>query len=147
MVHFGYAPSQMLEQAQLEVGLGMRFLSTCFELYGFLLTDCLWSSIWSFISTNNISLSYPDQVLPQRQRAGDQFIMERLVQQAGLTQKELISCNRCRLAIEAGTLADITTGILGWSPTYTGIFFLKFCSSLYNKLEQKRSFNFAGKQS
>jgi hypothetical protein len=36
--------------------------------------------------------------------------MERLVQQAGLTQKELISCNRCRLAMEAVTLADIVTG-------------------------------------
>jgi hypothetical protein len=36
--------------------------------------------------------------------------MERLVQQAALSQQDLFSCNRCRLAIEAVTMADITTG-------------------------------------
>jgi hypothetical protein len=56
-----------LEQAQLEVGLGTSFLSAPFELYGFLLTDCLWSTIWRFISKHNIALSNPDQVLPKRQ--------------------------------------------------------------------------------
>ena len=99
-----------LEQAQLEVGLGTSFLSVPFELYGFLLTDCLWSAIWSFISEHNISLSNPDQVLPKRQRQRDEFIMERLVQLTTLSQSELISCNRCRLAMEAVTLADIVTG-------------------------------------
>ena len=54
-----------LEQAQLEVGLGTSFLSAPFELYGFLLTDCLWSTIWSFISKHHISLVNPDQVLPK----------------------------------------------------------------------------------
>jgi hypothetical protein len=65
-----------LEQAQLEVGIGTPFLSTPFAQYGFLLTDCLWSSIWSFISSHHISLSYADQVLPKPQRERDQFIME-----------------------------------------------------------------------
>jgi hypothetical protein len=34
-----------LEQAQLEVGIGIAFLSTPFEQYGFLLTYCLWSGL------------------------------------------------------------------------------------------------------
>jgi len=99
-----------LEQAQLEVGLGMPFLDTPFGLYGFLLMDCLWATIWSFIPKHNISLSSPDQVLPKRQRQRDEFIMEKLVLLGTLTQSELISCNRCRLAMEAVTLADIVTG-------------------------------------
>jgi hypothetical protein len=99
-----------LEQAQLEIGIGTPFLDTSFAMYGFLLTDCLWSTIWSFISSHNITLSSPDQVLLHRQWHGDGFIMERLVALGTLTQRELISCNRCRLAIEAVTLADITTG-------------------------------------
>jgi hypothetical protein len=99
-----------LEQAQLEIGIGSSFLLESFDTYGFLLTDCLWSTIWAFISANKISLSYPDQVLPTRQRQSDEFIMQRLVQQDTLSQAELISCNRCRLAIEAVTLADIVTG-------------------------------------
>lgn len=56
-----------LEQAQLEVGIGTPFLSKPFETYGFLLTDCLWKTIWEFLSTHDISLSYRDQVLPQLQ--------------------------------------------------------------------------------
>jgi hypothetical protein len=103
-----------LKQAQLKVGLGTSFLSAPFELYGFLLMDCLWSTIWSFILAHNISLSNPDQVLPKRQCQRDEFIMERLVQQTTLSQGKLISCNRCRLATEAMTLADIVTGDGKW---------------------------------
>ena len=55
-----------LEQAQLEVGIGTSFLSEPFETYGFLLTDCLWATIWAFISAHNISLSYGNQILPTR---------------------------------------------------------------------------------
>jgi hypothetical protein len=99
-----------LEQAQLEIGIGSSFLLESFDTYGFLLTNCLWSTIWAFISAHHITLSYPDQVLPQRQRQGDEFIMQRLVQQDTLSRADLISCNRCRLAIEAVTLADIVTG-------------------------------------
>jgi hypothetical protein len=36
--------------------------------------------------------------------------MERLIQQATLSQQDLISCNHCWLALEAVTLADICTG-------------------------------------
>jgi hypothetical protein len=99
-----------LEQAQLEIGIGSSFLLEPFETYGFLLTDCFWKTVWAFISAHSISLSLPDQVLPQRQRQSDEFIMQRLVQQPTLSHAELISCNRCRLAIEAVTLADIVTG-------------------------------------
>lgn len=57
-----------LEQVQLEVGISTAFLSAPFESYGFLLTDCFWKSIWSFLSTQDITLSCTDQVLPTCQR-------------------------------------------------------------------------------
>jgi hypothetical protein len=56
-----------LEQAQLEVGISTSFLSEPFGTYGFLLTDCLWKSIWNFLSAHDISLVNRDQVLPPRQ--------------------------------------------------------------------------------
>jgi hypothetical protein len=99
-----------LEQAQLEVGIGMSFLSEPFDTYGFLLMECLWATIWAFISAHNISLSYGNQVLPQCQRQGDEFIMQLLIQKPTLSHSDLISCNQCRLAIEVVTLADIVTG-------------------------------------
>jgi hypothetical protein len=98
----------------LLVGIGTPFLSEPFAQYGFLLTDCLWSTIWCFISEHKISLSYPDQVLPKRQWQGDEFIMERLIQHATLSQQDLISCNRCRLALEAVTV-ERNVQSLGWS--------------------------------
>jgi hypothetical protein len=96
-----------LEQAQLKVGIGTSFLSEPFDTYDFLTER---ATIWSFISAHNISLSYGDQVLPKRQRQGDEFIMHFLIQQPTLSRSDLISCNQCRLAIEAVTLADIVTG-------------------------------------
>ena len=96
-----------LEQAQLEVGIGTSFLSEPFAMYGFLLTDCLWKTIWSFISEHRISLAFGDQVLPKRQRQGDEFIMQLLIQQDTLSCTDLISCNCCCLTIEAVTLADM----------------------------------------
>ena len=99
-----------LEQAQLEVSIGTPFLSAPFRTYGFLLTDCLWKSIWHFLSAHDISLLNWDQVLPQCQCQCDQFIMERLIQCPSLSQADLISCNWCQLAIEAVTLADLMTG-------------------------------------
>ena len=51
-----------------------------------------------------------DQVLPHCQREGDAFIMELLVVSNRFSQTELIRINRCRLALWAMALADITTG-------------------------------------
>jgi hypothetical protein len=95
-----------LEQAQLEVRLGTSFLSVPFVL----LMNCLWSTIWSFISKNNIFLPDPDQVLPKQQCQRDEFIMEWMVQQTTLSQVELISCNRCCLTMEGVTFLEMESG-------------------------------------
>jgi hypothetical protein len=99
-----------LEQGQLEVGIGTPFLEASFDSYGFLLTDIWWKTVWEFIWKHGIRLTYPDQFLPTLQRTGDVFIMDLLCSRTELTQSEILSCNRCRLALEAITLADITNG-------------------------------------
>jgi hypothetical protein len=98
-----------LEQAQLEVGIGTPFLEASFADFGFLLTDCWWKSVWEFIWKHDITLTYPDQHLPPQQRDGNSFIMALLCSRPELSQSELVSCNRCRLSIEAVTLADIAS--------------------------------------
>jgi hypothetical protein len=98
------------EQAQLKVGLGIPFLDSEFDLLDFLLADCLWKAIWKFTSTYGIRLVFHRQVLPYRRHVNDVFIMEALSYCKELTEADLISCNRCCLALEAVTLADITTG-------------------------------------
>jgi hypothetical protein len=99
-----------LKQTQLKIGISAPFLSTPYETYGYLLTDCLWASIWEFISAHNIALSCTDQVLPTCQCLRDDFIMECLLQLETLSHTDLLSCNCCHLAIEAITMADIATG-------------------------------------
>jgi hypothetical protein len=99
------------KQAQLEVRIGVPFLSASFDFYGFLLTDSWWRSVWEFTWRHKIQLSrvsFDD--VPIRHRENDSFIMERLVGQQGLSRSELISCNRCHLFLQAMTMADITTG-------------------------------------
>ena len=99
-----------LEQGQLEVGIGTPFLEASFESYGFLLTDIWWKTVWEFIWKHGIRLTYPDQFLPPLQCTGDVFIMDLLCSRTELTQSKILSCNRCRLALEAITLADIVNG-------------------------------------
>jgi hypothetical protein len=99
-----------LEQAQLEVGIGIPFLEASYGFYGFLLTDTWWKSVWEFIWMHGIELSSPNQIIPQPQRVGDGYIMERLCSQPELSQNKLLSCNRCRLYLEAVTMADIVNG-------------------------------------
>ena len=56
-----------LEQAQLEVGIGTPILEASFDDYGFLLTDTWWKSVWAFVWKHDITLTFADQALPQRQ--------------------------------------------------------------------------------
>jgi hypothetical protein len=69
-----------------------------------------WKSVWDFTWTHGIQFSHKDKVLPKPQRIGNAFITEKLCSLAALSQKELISCNRCRLYLESITLANIVSG-------------------------------------
>jgi hypothetical protein len=101
-----------LEQAQLEVGIGTPILEADYEQYGFLLTFCwikvLWKRLWEY----DIVLHQPEaeKVLPKLQREGDFFIMQRIVQSQGFMEEAMIQMNRCQLAFDALTIADVLSG-------------------------------------
>ena len=56
-----------LEQAQLEVGTSCSFLNEPFDIYGILLMECFWKTIWQFIWQHGIRLEWNDQVIPKPQ--------------------------------------------------------------------------------
>jgi len=64
-----------LEQAQLEVGIGIPLLESLYEQYGFLCTDSWIKVLWCFVLTYNILLM--DRNFFQWE--GDEFIMKCLV--------------------------------------------------------------------
>lgn len=94
------------------IGSGDRyFLSgTQFKKYGFLATDGWVKCLWKFISENNIELRCTEAVTPGLQQENDFFLMEALVERDEMDKSELISVNRCRLALEVLTAACITSG-------------------------------------
>jgi len=99
-----------LEQAQLEVGIGVPLMEAPFEQYGFLCTDCWIKSLWWFVSTYDILLTDRDYKVPPLQREGDEFIMERLVMSERFNEEVLIRINRCRIKKQVLTMADIMAG-------------------------------------
>ncbi len=99
------------EQAQLEVGLGLPFLELDFALYGPLLTPCWLRSLWEFLSHAGISLHSSDLVSrPRLQRVGDAFLMDLAFADSHWSRHDLLTINRCRLALHCLMVADVTTG-------------------------------------
>jgi len=114
-----------LEQAQLEVGIGIPILQAPFNVYGFLCTDCWIKGLWKFVSDHDVMVECKDYILPLLQCKADEFIMEKLIWVDIYKQKELLMFNRCRIQKEALTLADIIQGngigihrtAWAWEPT------------------------------
>ena len=99
-----------LEQLQLEIGVSTPVLETSFPRYGHLATDCLLKSIWEFLWKHEIRLRGTATPLPCEQRESDGFLMELITTELRMSKREVLGFNRCRLHMEAMTLADVTTG-------------------------------------
>jgi len=108
--HTGRYFNISLEQAQLEVGIGTPILEASYDDYGFLLTFCWVKVLWEFLWLHRVTLYNPEQILPKLQRQGDFFIMECIVASRGFSEGDLIRINRCRMAFQAITAADVLTG-------------------------------------
>jgi hypothetical protein len=108
--HTGNYFNTSLEQAQLKIGIGSPILESNYHDYGFLLTYCWVKVLWEFLWKHDVKLHNPDQVLPNRQRQGDFFIMEHIVTSQGFSTDDMIRINRCRMAFRAMTVADLLTG-------------------------------------
>jgi len=99
------------EQAQLEVGMGLPFLELDFATYSPLLTPCWLRALWEFLAYAGISLRSSDLVprLPL-QRVGDAFLMDLAFADPSWSRKDLLTINRCHLALHCLTVADVATG-------------------------------------
>ena len=106
----GQLQNVSLEQAQLEVGIQTPILEASFETYGFLLTDCWFTGLWRFASKEDIVLKKEDPVILPLQREGDEFIMEKLIRLCDWGNSDIIKFNRCRIKMQALTMADIIHG-------------------------------------
>jgi hypothetical protein len=109
----GHLLRASFEQAQIELGTGTPFLESSFTSFGGLLSPNLWvGSLWNFVHSHGITLRSEDysQSLPTLQRIGDYFLMDRLIALQCFSKSQLQAFNRCRLYMQALTLADICTG-------------------------------------
>jgi len=99
-----------LEQAQLEVGIGVPLLEASFKQYGFLCTDCWIKALWWFVSTYDILLTDRNYKMPPLKWVGDKFIMEKLVTSERFDEAALVRINWCRIKRQVLTMADIIAG-------------------------------------
>jgi hypothetical protein len=99
-----------IELGKIELGVGRNIFQLDYKKFNPLLTDCWIKDVWKFGDEQKILIE--DRVTDnmQLQRQGDVFIMEEIVHSQQFTPSQLEKINRCRLHIQATTLADITNG-------------------------------------
>ena len=98
-----------IESAKIEIGVGQNIFELDFDWFGFLSTDSIIKFIWQFAHRYNIRIK--DTVTPnlELRRANDVFLMEQFTLE-DFTETELQHINRCRIYLQATTLADIMDG-------------------------------------
>jgi hypothetical protein len=70
---------------------------------------CYLTHLWDFLDSTDTHLQFDSDQWLRPQRIGDRFIMDELSNLPGITTKELVAAQRCRLYLGATTLADICT--------------------------------------
>ena len=95
------------QQVALETGLPGELFQWDFQKFGHLATPTWISACWKFADENNIKIVSNNET-PATRRTHDRYLMP-CFEQYGLTKTELGRLNRCRLFLQAITIADITT--------------------------------------
>ena len=97
-----------LEQLKVEPGVEESILSLPFDMYQPMVTPCLLTSVWSFLSKHGMRIedSATAILLP---RELDVFLTTSFVS-AGLRGHDLLRLNRCRLFLQVTSLTNISTG-------------------------------------
>ena len=98
-----------IQQAQVEIGIGTNILQADYGKFHWLATQSTIKHLWKFIHTYNISLTCAAAAVPPLQQQNYAYIID-VLQQLGYGREQLVQLNRCRLAMEAITLADIVSG-------------------------------------
>ena len=97
-----------VEALKLETGSPDSLFSTDFALFGPLATSSWCTHTWQFLSENDI-LVEEDTPNLQPRRDHDEFLIPAFLA-AGVKGKRLLQANRCRLYLQATSLADIASG-------------------------------------
>ncbi len=95
-----------LSYTQLLAGTSASILSLPFNTYGVWLESCWLTSFWRFLQRSQLTITLTKQWLPPHVRTGDVALMEHFVN-LGFKASQLTQLNRCRLYLQAITLADI----------------------------------------
>jgi hypothetical protein len=109
--HRGTPTSMLLDEGmelvQLYVGSDQTFWELPFSPYGFLVPDCWIKHTWASLKDTSLTLCGPNLVIPIK-RKNDVHLMDAFIDQ-GWSQKVLLALKKCRLYLQATTLADICT--------------------------------------
>ena len=97
-----------LEATKLELGLPRSVLSQNYSRHGFLVTKTWCTHTWEFLHSNGIRIEDKVAELPL-QRENNQYLMVAFAL-APFTDPERSHLNRCRIFLQAVTLANISTG-------------------------------------
>ena len=99
---------QEMEYLQLSVGIEQPIMQRGVPDIWTRWVEATWiTDIKRFLSTIDAGLDFTDIWHPQIQREGDVFIMDSI--QDSMEDSHIQQVNRCRIFLEALTLADITT--------------------------------------
>ena len=99
-----------IELAKVEIGLGCNLFQLDYAMFQSLLTECWIKDVWKFANEQKILIEDRVTANMQLQRQGDVFIMEEIAHKGSFTPLQLQKINRCRIHMQATTLADITNG-------------------------------------
>jgi hypothetical protein len=94
------------EYMEIEAGIDRPIFMAEYSEYAHLVTDCLLKATWEYASHNRIEIMTPVSITLQR--TNDQFIIPALTSHVSTTEPQRI--NKCRLYLQAITLADIVSG-------------------------------------
>ena len=97
-----------VEILQLEAGISTSILASEYRLGGQLVTRTWITGTWKYMSAHKVKIK-ANVALPTPQREHDTFIMEAFYA-AELPIPLLRKANRCRMYLQAMTVADIATG-------------------------------------
>jgi len=96
-----------MEQFKMEVGIEASILSLPFAVYKHLVTPCLLTSMWSFLSNDDMRIEDSVTEIPLLHEQ-DVFLMNAFIS-AGIRGNNLHRLNRCRLFLQVVSLAQVST--------------------------------------
>ena len=98
-----------IELLKVELGTGHHPFSLNYDSYNSLATHCWIKGVWKFSFDHDINIQECITDNLKLRRRQDKFIMETIVNLHSYSPTELSHINRCRIHLQATTLADITT--------------------------------------